>query len=99
MARSRPLLQWILVLIGLPLIAIAGMWVFMTVKKPVLHPNPQAIPSVAHTNPSPQWSEAVDRARRIIRAGLAERNLPGLSVAVGIGRDIVWSEGFGWADI
>jgi serine beta-lactamase-like protein LACTB len=41
----------------------------------------------------------VNRARRIMRAGLAEQNLPGLSVAVGVGGGIVWAEGFGWADI
>ena len=99
MARSRSWLGWILVPIGLPVVAIAGMWLFMSVKRPVLHPNPQAIPSMTHTAPSPQWSEAVDRARRIIRAGLSEQNLPGLSVAVGVGGDIVWAEGFGWADI
>ena len=27
------------------------------------------------------------------------QNLPGLSVAVGVGGDIVWAEGFGWADL
>jgi serine beta-lactamase-like protein LACTB len=100
MARSRSWLGWILVLpIGLLVVAIAGMWLFMSVTGQALHPNPQAIPSVTHTDPSPQWSEAVDRARRIIRAGLAEQNLPGLSLAVGVGGDIVWAEGFGWADI
>ncbi len=30
---------------------------------------------------------------------LTEQNLPGLSVAVGAGGDIVWAEGFGWADL
>jgi CubicO group peptidase (beta-lactamase class C family) len=34
-----------------------------------------------------------------VRAGLNEQNLPGLSVAVGVGDDIVWAEGFGWADL
>src|SRR4029453_14917253 len=28
-----------------------------------------------------------------------EQNLPGLSVAGGIGGEIVWAEGFGWADL
>ena len=97
MARSRALLGWILAPIGLPVLAIAGMWLFTTVTRPALHPNPQAIPSVTRT--VPQSSEAVERARRIIRAGLAEQNLPGLSVAVGLGGSIVWAEGFGWADI
>jgi CubicO group peptidase (beta-lactamase class C family) len=71
----------------------------MSVTGQVLHPNPQAIPSVTHADPSPQWSAAVDRARRITRAGVAEQNLPGLSVAIGVGGDLVWAEGFGWADI
>ena len=38
-------------------------------------------------------------ARQIVRAALTEQNLPGLSVAVGVGGDIVWAEGFGWADL
>jgi CubicO group peptidase (beta-lactamase class C family) len=65
----------------------------------VLHPDPQAIPSVTHTDPSPQWSATVDRARQILRADVVAQNLPGLSVAVGVGGGIVWAEGFGWADI
>src|SRR6185295_20237340 len=36
---------------------------------------------------------------RIVRAALVDHNLPGLSVAVGVSRDIVWAEGFGWADL
>jgi CubicO group peptidase (beta-lactamase class C family) len=64
-----------------------------------LHPTQKAITSVRHSEPSPQWSEAVNRARRTVRAGLAEQNLPGLSVAVGVGGGVVWAEGFGWADI
>jgi len=65
-----------------------------------LHPTREAIRSVMHSDPTPQqWAEAVNRARRIVRAGIAEQNFPGLSVAVGVGGDIVWAEGFGWADI
>jgi CubicO group peptidase (beta-lactamase class C family) len=30
---------------------------------------------------------------------MAAQNLPGLSVAVGAGGEMVWAEGFGWADI
>jgi serine beta-lactamase-like protein LACTB, mitochondrial len=41
----------------------------------------------------------VNGARRTLRASLAEQNLPGLSVAVGVGDRMVWAEGFGWADI
>jgi CubicO group peptidase (beta-lactamase class C family) len=85
--------------IGLLVAPIAGTWLFMKVLASALHPDPQAIQSVTRTEPSPEWSEAVNRARRSIRAGLAEQNLPGLSVAVGVGGRMVWAEGFGWAHI
>jgi CubicO group peptidase (beta-lactamase class C family) len=65
----------------------------------VLHPSPQAIPSTTHAQPTPQRAKSVDRARALVRATLAQQNIPGLSVAVGIGRDLVWSEGFGWSDL
>src|SRR6202008_3087914 len=48
---------------------------------------------------SPKGTEAVEQGRHILRAALTEQNLPGLSVAVGAGGDIVWAEGFGWADL
>src|SRR5687768_6579651 len=41
----------------------------------------------------------VGRGRQIARAALGDQNLPGLSVAVGADGDIVWAEGFGWADL
>jgi serine beta-lactamase-like protein LACTB len=47
----------------------------------------------------PTWANAVDQGRQIVRASLTEQNLPGLSVAVGIGDDIVWTEGFGFSDL
>lgn len=38
-------------------------------------------------------------AHQIARGGVVEQNLPGLSVAVGVGGELVWAEGFGWADL
>ena len=99
MLLRRSWLRWILAPIGALAAAIAGTWLVVSVTGQALHPNPQAIPSVTRTDPSPRWSEAVDRARRILRAGAAEQNLPGLSVAVGAGGGVVWAEGFGWSDI
>ena len=64
-----------------------------------LHPDTQNVPSVTHSKPSRKWSDAVDKGRQIVRTGLTEQNLPGLSVAVGVDGDIVWAEGFGWADL
>ena len=81
------------------LAAIVGLPLYKSAAATPLHPQPQSAPSVIHAEPSKQWSNAVNRARQVMRAGLAKQNLPGLSVAVGVGGDIVWAEGFGWADI
>jgi hypothetical protein len=69
---------------------------------------PRDVPSVIDSAPSPQYAAAVERARELVRAAVLEQNLPGVSVAVGIGLPsvasakkgtIVWAEGFGWRDV
>src|SRR4051812_763596 len=60
------------------------------------------VPSVSASAPSPQVAAAIDRARLMVRAAIMEQNLPGVSVAVGIGggpRNVVWAEGLGWGDV
>jgi hypothetical protein len=73
-----------------------------------LFPQPQDVPSVAGQAPPPPYAAAVERARAMVRAAVLEQNLPGVSVAVGIGLpsvaaakegSIIWSEGFGWRDV
>lgn len=64
-----------------------------------LHAEPERAPSAAQSEPSPEWTGAVTRARQIVRTALVEQNLPGLSVAVGAGGNVVWAEGFGWANV
>jgi serine beta-lactamase-like protein LACTB len=78
---------------------IVGLPMYMIATATPLHSQPESAPSVTQSEPLPQWTDAVDRARHTMRAGLAEQNLPGLSVAVGVGGDVVWAEGFGWADV
>ena len=97
--RTETWLALIVVAVGLLLAAILGLCVYMSATATPLHPNPQDVPSVTHSAPLPQWADAVEQGRQIVRAGLIEQNLPGLSVAVGAGGDIVWAEGFGWADL
>ncbi len=98
-SRTETWLALIVVAVGLLLVAILGLWVYMSATATPLHPNPQDVPSVTHSAPLPKWADAVEQGRQIVRAGLTEQNLPGLSVAVGVGGDIVWAEGFGWADL
>ena len=101
MAKNRiPIwLALIAGIIGVPLAAILGLWVYKSVTTPILHPDPQHVRSVRHSEPSRKWTDAVERGRQTMRAGLTQQNLPGLSVSVGVDGDIVWAEGFGWADL
>jgi hypothetical protein len=57
------------------------------------------VPSVSQSAPAPPWTGAVDRARPMVREAIVEQNLPGVSIAVGMGGGIVWAEGFGWRDV
>ena len=85
--------------VGLLLAAVQGLTLYMKYTAKPLHPDPGKAPAVTRSEPAQQWEPAVERARKIMRAGLSEQNLPGISVAVGVGGEIVWAEGFGWADI
>ena len=92
---------WLALIVGVVCLipaAILGLWVYVSVTATPIHPDARDVPSVTQSA-SPLWSDAVERGRQIVRAGLTEKNLPGLSVAVGVGGDIVWAEGFGWADL
>ena len=80
-------------------LGIAGLWVYMSATATPLHPSPDDVPSAAQSAPPAKWTGAVEQSRQIVRAGLSAQNLPGLSVAVGVGREIVWAEGFGWANL
>jgi len=50
--------------------------------------------------PAPtRYAPAISFTRTLMRAIMAESGTPGMSVAVGIAGEIVWSEGFGYADV
>jgi serine beta-lactamase-like protein LACTB len=101
MAKNRiPI--WLALIVGfasLLITAILGMWAHASATAPTLHPDPEQVPSVSRSDPSPNWAAAVERGRQIVRADLTKQNLPGLSVAVGVDGNIVWAEGFGWANV
>jgi serine beta-lactamase-like protein LACTB, mitochondrial len=101
MSKSRTETWLLLIAVGVALIpvALAGLWGYMTVSATALHPDPNDVRSVTHSAPLSQWARGVEQGRRIVRAGLTEQNLPGLSVAVGVDGDVVWAEGFGWGDL
>jgi hypothetical protein len=84
---------------GVPVAACAAFLLHAATIAAPLFAQPPDVPSVSASAPSPRWAAAVDRARPMVRAAIAEQNLPGVSIAVGIDADIVWAEGFGWRDV
>ncbi len=62
-------------------------------------PDPDALPSRVLEPPSAAYLEAVEEGRSLARSLLAEEKLPGLSLAVAVEGEIVWAEGFRWADM
>jgi CubicO group peptidase (beta-lactamase class C family) len=96
---KKTLLTVMALAVGLPVAVFVGLYGYVAATMSPLHPDPQKVPSVTQSSPSPQWAGAVDQGRQLVRASLTEQNLPGASVAVGAGGDLVWAEGFGWADL
>jgi hypothetical protein len=94
--------------VGLVVAAFAAFLTHAVVVTAPLFAQSEEVPSVIGPAPAPQYAAAVERARELVRAAVLEQDLPGVSVAVGIGLPsvasakegtIVWAEGFGWRDV
>ena len=97
--RKETWIALFVVAVGLLLAAILGLFAYVSATATPLHPDPKAVPSMTRAAVPRQWAGAVEQGRQMVRTTIAEQNLPGLSVAVGAGGDLVWAEGFGWADL
>ena len=84
--------------VGLVLTAAVGLIAYLAATARPVHSKPQEIQSVTQLA-LPQWAGAVESGRELVRDSLTYQNQPGISAAVGVGGDIVWAEGFGWANV
>jgi len=57
------------------------------------------IPSRVLVEPGPEYRVALDSARQVARRSIGRMYIPGVSIAVGVDGEIIWSEGFGWSDL
>jgi hypothetical protein len=87
------------VAVGVLIAACAAFLIHAATIAAPLFTQPADVPSASESAPSSQWAAAVDRARPMVRAAIVDQNLPGVSIAVGMGGSIVWAEGFGWRDV
>jgi serine beta-lactamase-like protein LACTB len=94
--RSRA--ETALALLFAAIITLAGGGAVYFVSTMAVHSDPAAVPSTPGVR-AERYSDAIEESRRLAHALLLEDNLPGLSVAVARDGEIVWTEGFGWADV
>ncbi len=88
------------VLFALIVLVVAGGTVWLVSTTSVdLHRDAAAMPSTMGVAPPDRYAGSAEESRRLARALVAGDDLPGLSVAVAVDGEIVWTEGFGWTDI
>lgn len=66
---------------------------------PHLAGGPLAAQHLAEAPASSRWADAIAQGRATVAAVMAEHAIPGLSVAVLVDGAVVWSEGFGYANL
>jgi len=95
----------ILILASLALSACSGVcdavdsWTWGRCYSDIHGHDPAAVHSEIDAPPAPEYAAAVNEARSLVRNFMVRQNIPGLSLAVAGAGDILWAEGFGWADI
>jgi CubicO group peptidase (beta-lactamase class C family) len=99
MSRTQTWVALFVLAVGALVAGIVGLFAYKSLTATLLHPEANTVPSTLHATPPPDWADAVERGRQMARAEVTGQNLPGLSVAVGRGGDIVWAEGFGFSDL
>jgi serine beta-lactamase-like protein LACTB len=98
LSRTRRRSETVLALLFAAVITVAGGGALYFVSTMPVHSDPAAVPSTPGVH-AERYSRAIEESRRLAHALLLEDNLPGLSVAVARDGEIVWTEGFGWADV
>ena len=93
--RAEVALAILLVLI-LVVVGTAVVWILSTAP---IHESAASVPATAGIAPSGRYAGAAGQARSQAQALAARDNLPGVSVAVAVDGEIVWTEGVGWADV
>jgi len=89
----------IAVIIALVAAFVAGLFIYVNATAKPLHPDPKAVSFVTQPGSPAKWAGAVEKGRQFVHEAVVAQNLPGASVAVGAGDEIVWAEGIGLADL
>lgn len=75
------------------------LFVASLVALPHLGARPLAAQRLAEAPAPARWADAIEQGRLVVAEVMAEHGIPGLSVAVLVDGTVVWSEGFGYANL
>lgn len=92
-------MRFLAALAGTVVLALVIVKVVTRLTSNALHDKSRPLPSKMLEAPRPGHDQAIAEARRLVRRVVLKQGLPGVSVAVGVGDQLVWAEGFGWANI
>src|SRR5262249_52888150 len=99
---NRRIPRWLLFCLsglGVLVVGVPSLVLYQRLTATRVNPDPEHIASVTNAPPSARWAAAVEQGRGVVRTTLSRENVPGMSVAVGVDGEIVWAEGFGFANI
>lgn len=85
------------VAIALVMVVVGAVTVWLLSRPPV-HQDMASVSSTVAVE-SAAYAAAEDESRQLARALAVRENMPGLSLAVAVNGEVVWAEGFGWADV
>jgi serine beta-lactamase-like protein LACTB, mitochondrial len=97
-SRRGGLVETVLAMLFVAVMTVASGGALYFAATMAVHSDPAAVPSTPGLH-AERYSGAIEESGRLAHALLLEENLPGLSVAVARDGEIVWTEGFGWADL
>ena len=86
------------ILVILVMLVVGGVAFWLMTTRPV-HEDAALVPSRTDAAPADRYAKAAEASGTLARTLLIRDNVPGLSVAVAVEGDVVWAEGFGWADV
>ena len=89
------------VLFVVVMVTVGAVVVWFAVTPPMgpIHPDAAQVPSTRADARTDTYADPIAEGSRLARRLAADGDLPGLSVAVAVDRDVVWAEGFGWVGV
>jgi len=96
--RMEPWLLGLALTVGVIIVGVGTFVAVLSTSTPI-HASPDAVTSTMVSPPASRWERAAEQGRQLARSAVVEQNVPGLSVAVGVAGEMVWAEGFGWANL